>query len=441
MIDLTLLKWLAALVAVIASVAAAPLLRANPRLRSWTLGAMGFLPFAGLQHFSLNLVYADEFYRGDSTGLEVTAIDFLMLALWLALPKRSPGPYRIARLLYLAAVLVPLSFAPVPVLSMFSLWKLLRMYAVVTVVARACEDPEAPPMLIRGFGLGVILQALYTLDEHYRLHEYQATGAFEHQNTLGMACSLIAPIALAIALSAPRRRMAWAAAAAASLAILLSLSRGSLIALILGFTIVFFISCIRSFTARKVRLAAGALVAGAAVALRVWATWSDRFLHAPKASAEGRQLFEQAAALMLADHPFGLGINQFSWALEHLGYSGRAGITGYDAGAVVHNIYWLTAVELGWAGLLAYLFLIAAPLWTALHHSVRAPENPRGDVLAGCAAGLAATYAQGLLEWLSRQSAFAYLFWMVVALIAALARQLDEAEPAPAARVVVVVVD
>ena len=37
-------------------------------------------------------------------------------------------------------------------------------------------------------------------------------------------------------------------------------------------------------------------------------------------------------------------------------------------------------------------------------------------------------HAQGLLEWLARQTSFSYLYWMVAALIAGLCKQLEFAE-------------
>lgn len=430
-----LLKVTALLAALGLSVLASLVLRRQPASRRWALAVLGFLPFAGLHAFSISFLVND-WYRGDSAGLEFTAIDCIVLALWLALPGGRPGPFRAVRWLYFTAVLLALPFAPVPLYSLFSVWKLLRMFALVTVVARACEDVDAPPVLLRGIGLGALFQGLLALDQHFRLHRYQAVGAFDHQNTLGMACTLVAPISLAIVLARPGRRLAWAALGGGLLAVLLSLSRGSLVMILVALAAVFCASAARELTWRKVGLGAGALLAAAGVALRVWNTWSDRFLNAPKASAEGRVLFERAASMMADDHPLGLGLNQFSWALEHLGYAQRAGITGYDTRAVVHNIYWLTAAELGWPGLAAYLLLLAAPLWMAASAGLRAKGDLRGDVLLGCAAGLLATYLHGTLEWVARQTAFAYLFWTLAALVAALAHQLREEHAVPSRRAV-----
>lgn len=431
MIDRTLLKLAVLGVALCGSLLASRVLKEVPATRRWALFAIGILPFLDLQHFSVSFL-TDDWYRGDSAGLSVTAVDCLTLALWLALP-RSPGPFRWLRWLYFAVALAGLPLSPVPPYAAFSLWKLVRMYALVDVVWTACADEGGPPALLAGMGLGVAWQGVLTLNEHYLLHRYQAHGAFDHQNTLGMACGLVAPVALALVLARPGLRLAWLTLAGASLAVLFSLSRGSLTMMLGAFALVACLSAARELTRRKAALAAVGLLAVALLAVRVWPTWSDRFHNAPRASADGRVQFEQAASLMTADHPFGLGMNQFSWSLEHLGYADRVGLTGHDRGSVVHNIYWLTAAELGWLGLLVYLLLLAAPLWTALSSGLRARDDVRGDVLIGCAAGLIATYGHGTLEWVARQTAFAYVFWAMVALVAAVAHQARAAAaPAPA---------
>ena len=423
-------KWLVAGLLLALVPAAVMLMRRNRALLHAAVALVGFLPFAGLSHFALNLI-SYENYRGDSRGLEITAIDFIVAALFFALPRAThPAPYRRTRWLYFAVVLFSVFLAQVPLFSIFSVWKLLRMFAVLAVMARACEDPDLSPRLLIGLGSGVCLEAVLCLWQHYVQSRYQAAGAFEHQNTLSMACNLIAPVALAVLLAGPSR-MALATLVGATLCIVLALSRGSLVAFVAALGIAYAASMWSGITRRKLEAGALAGLASLLLTLKVYKTVMKRFLEASTSSLGARHLFEQAAAAMLHDHPWGIGINQFSDTLERFGYGAAAGLVVGDQSGIVHNIYWLTLAELGRVGLCAYLLMIAVPLGLALRGARRAPEgDPRKQVLLGCAAGLIVVHAQGLLEWLARQTSFSYLYWIMAALIAGLCRQLEAGEEA-----------
>jgi len=124
--------------------------------------------------------------------------------------------------------------------------------------------------------------------------------------------------------------------------------------------------------------------------------------------------------MMLKDHPFGIGINQFSWVLQHGGYA--QDMYAYDKGGLVHNLYWLTLAELGYAGLIAFILLMGTPLLIAAWGAMRL-RDIRGDILLGCAGGMIALLAQSTLEWVARQTVMGYLFWGIAALTYALHRQ------------------
>ena len=427
MTSLEALKWALVLAGLCCVPLFAWLLGQRPQLVRWTVFALGFLPFAGLRFISLNLL-SRETYRGDSRGLEVTLIDLAVCALFLGLPKSTvPAPYRRTRAFYLFAVLLSVAFAAVPLYSAFSVWKLLRMYLLLVVVARACLDAAVPPFLLRGMGLGIIYEALLAGWQHYLGHQYQAAGNLNHPNSLTMACNLIAPIALALLLA--RRRSGFAATTllAASVCVVFALSRGSLVMFALSMILTFGISAARKLTGRKLKLAGFALLALLVVCAKALPTIVARFEKAPAASLDARIKFEHAAWLMLQDHPMGIGINQFSYVLEHGGYGARAGITADspDTNGIVHNIYRLTAAELGLLGLVAYLLLMAAPLLLAVKGAAKSPHSNEGQVLMACAVALVCSYLQGTLEWLSRQTSYSYLFFMMAGLVAALDRHVS----------------
>jgi O-antigen ligase len=417
------MKWFVFGLALVCIVPWGLWLRRQPawQQRLWFL--IGLLPFIGLDSLDINLI-SYEHYRGDSRGIEVTIVDLFIWALALALPRTTiPAPYRVARLAYLATMLLSSVTAPSPSFCLFSVWKLVRMYVLLGVLTRACaHHPQVAPTLLRGMAYGTLYEFGLVLHQRYVLHIHQTPGNLSHQNTLGMVLNLILPSVLALLLVKQGGRLAFVVLGAGAISILLTLSRGAMAMFVLGGVLVFALSCMRRLRPRKLVLAACAALFAAMALGRAWDSIIDRFVNAPRESAEIRVRFEAAARLMAYENPLGVGINQFSRVLEHGGYAERVGITGYDASAIVHNIYWLTAAEVGWAGLIAYLMVLLHPLFQALWHGLRARHDVRGDVLIGLGIGLCLLYFQGKLEWALRQTAPSYLFWNVVGLVAALSR-------------------
>jgi O-antigen ligase len=260
---------------------------------------------------------------------------------------------------------------------------------------------------------------LLALKQRYVDHHVQCAGPFTHQNGFGMVANLIYAPAFAVSLAGQGGRFAVSVVVAAAIVVVLSLSRGALIMFGVAGALVFLGSCGRRLTAFKVRMLLGSLAAAAALILKSIDTILERFATARDASEEARVLFKAAASRMLADHPLGVGINQYSYCLENLGYADALGIPLIDRGGIVHNIYWLTAAELGYAGFAAFVLLIGTPLALALRGALRDP-GIRGDALLGLSAGLVVTYLQLTLEWAFRITPVAQSIWIVWGMIAGL---------------------
>lgn len=399
------------------------LVRRHRWMRDALVFAIGVLVFT--DYFDINPI-SYETYRGVARGLEITIVDLAVWTLGVALPRgRHPMPYRASTAFYAVPALLSVVISSMPLLGVFSLWKLLRTYLLIVVLARAFEDERVPPILLKGLAVGLIYQAGDALMLRYVRHQHQVTGTFSHQNTMGMAVNLVLPIMFALVLR-HRTRLGTAAVLAGAVCIVLTLSRGALATMAVGLTLVYLVSIRRTVSRRKLWVAVAGAGAVLIVGMKSFDTILRRFEYAPDASELAREQFNAAAGLMLDDHPLGVGLNMFSHALDHAGYAAQVGITGYSTSSVVHNIYWLTLAETGYLGLVAYLVLLAVPLALAVWGVRRAGPDVRGDVLLGCAVGLASLYAQGLLEWAGRQTVLMYMFGMVAALTVALVRQLRE---------------
>lgn len=160
------------------------------------------------------------------------------------------------------------------------------------------------------------------------------------------------------------------------------------------------------------------MVGAAIVLAKSIDTIIERFTKAPKESEEARVLFNKAARAMADDHTFGVGINMYSWVLDHGGYADRLHIEPGDRNGIAHHVYWLTCAELGYVGAAAYILLLATVWVSALRLVFK--RGLTGEVATGLLLGLSTMYLQGTAEWIARQTPQSYCFWMFAAILSAL---------------------
>jgi hypothetical protein len=412
-------KWLALLFALGAGVPwLAGKAAESAKVRRWIAGLIAFELF-NPEH--INLI-SEETYRGDSRGIEITTVDLLVLALHVAQRRRgitapSGRRFLIPRILYFLAYLASLSASPNIQRSLYSVWKLTRMYFAFSVLATAFLELELVQASLQGLAVGVVSQGLLALQQKYLHHAVRVTGSQSHPNSLAMLVNFIAPVAFSLLLSGAGTRITLAVFALAGACDVFSLSRGGMMMFALGSVLVAIASLTRGVTARKTKILA-ALGAGGVVAI-AWSakTIIQRFTNAPKESELARKLFNLAAHAMADDHPFGIGVNMYSYVLSHAGYADRFHIDPGDRDGIAHHIYWLTAAETGYVGLATYLILLV----TVYVAGVRAAlgKGLRAEIAVGIVVGLTTTYMQGTAEWIGRQTTMAYCFWMFAAMISA----------------------
>ncbi len=363
-------------------------------------------------------IASHETYRGVDRGFEFTAIDLLVWMLWFALPPPPKGsPFRKVQALFFVPCALSIIDAQIPLYVGFSLWKLVRMFFFVAAVWRIVAEPRRLIKLVDGLCLGLIFQAIWCTKLRYLDHHHQIAGVFSHQNSLGMAVNLVLPIVLARFMYTGSR-LAGAALAAGALCIVFTLSRGSMTMMVVGLASVYFVSMLRGITARKLMITFGGLAAAFLLVAKSLDTIVRRFESAPETSAGAREKFKLVADMMVTEHPWGIGMNMYSWEIQSH-YGPRLGLPPTEAG-VAHHIYWLTTAECGWFGIVAYVVLLAVVYWAALRAFIAGRRDYRGQLAVGCLAGLTVMYLQGTLEWVARQTVQSYLFWIVAVIAYAL---------------------
>lgn len=381
---------------------------------------VGFLAFDMFNPMDMNLI-SEEHYRGDSRGIEITMVDLTLLALFFAQRLRKQPVLDARRMwlsrgLYLAAVLLSFTATPDVLKSTYGLWKLLRMYFAFDVLCTAFLEMELVSAATYGLGAAVISQGLIAFQQKYMYGMVRVMGSQAHPNSLAMIVNLISPMAFALLLAGKGRWPLLAPiVAVAGLCNIFSLSRGGMMMFLAAMSATFLLSLTRGVTKRKLAILAAGLVGIGAVLAKSADTIINRFLNAPKESEEARHLFNEACKMMASEHVFGVGFNMYSWVLDKGGYADRLGIYEGDRSGIAHHIYWLTAAELGYFGVIAY-GLVLASVWLSSLRCVWLP-GVRGDLAIGILAGITVTYIQGMAEWIMRQTNFQYVFWLLAALV------------------------
>jgi|CXWL01.1.fsa_nt_gi O-antigen ligase len=420
------MKWVALLMFTALVPVLTAWLRENPRLAPRIWAVMGFLPFVmGSWHLIVAPI-SWAMWPGYVKGVEVSLLDAIALAVYLSRPRvRVRSPFMIALSAYILAVLLSAAFASVPDAAVFYAWQLARVFLVFAAVARVCADERGPSALIFGMIIGLCLQAGYSIEGRLS-GTLQASGSMGHQNLLGMISHFAVFPALAMLLADRKHRMSVFGVAAGAIVVILGASRATMGLAAIGFVALLLLSIIRKPTSRKTMIVALGLLGLVAATPLALSSLAKRFEAAPiSGNYDERVAFERAAKMVIADHPMGIGANQYVVVANTQGYSDRAGVVWNfgSRAANVHNTYLLVTAETGYLGLAAFLSVLLNPIVTAFRGAGRNRKDGRGDLMLGLGVSLAIVAIHCFYEWVFVNEAVQYLFAIDVGVIVGLARQ------------------
>jgi len=412
------------------------------RLREWLVSAMVFAAaLTGPGPFKINFV-SMEAYRGPDRGFEVTLMDLLAVGLAISLLVRDRR--RIAWIpwntfwmfAYLGVAVLSIMDARDPILSWFTVFKLVRSYGLYWCTVNLLRAGVPLSAFWRGFVAAALYVAFVAVKQKYLHHVYRVNSVFDHPNILPLFLNQFLPLLLAVGLaetSVRRALLSLGAACAAILTVVLTFSRAGIALSMLSSLATLWYANRRAPSARvraaTVVAACAMLALGAVTARGVIA----RFQTAAEESAMARDEFNRAADRMVADHPLGVGVNQFTLVLSKAPEYRRfiEVMAGESQAGVCHHIFRLTLAETGWLGLAVFLVVIlrlmARPAWQAMRR-----RGPDALFFAAMLFGAAALHLQGFLEWGFRVTSIFSVFMICSGLIVGYHDRLrmEEAEAA-----------
>lgn len=399
--------------------------------------------------------FSQEWYRGTTRGVEVTALDVIavcLIAASLLIPryKTLPRFYLPGGLtfmvLYASYCLFSVLVSDPKMFGAFELTKVVRGMVFFTAAALFVRTRRELLILVFALGCAVSVEGVLAVKQRYWEGIHRVGGSVEDPNSLSMYMCLVSPIFVAAAsVDFPRwlRALCWICFGAAAVSILLTISRAGIpiFAMVMLGTTVFCVSW--KPTLKKAVVTFLISLVAMAACLKAWDMMMDRYEQATLEEEylddknEGRGVYFRWAGAILRDHPFGVGFGNWSYWVSAV-YGPEAGFPylAYDdyrispkdielANAVyaapAHNLGVLTVGELGWPGLflfalvwLRFFWMGSTFLWTCRSSD---PMRRLGIGLFFCVCGI---FLQSVTEWVYRQTPIFITFHLLVGTLASL---------------------
>jgi O-antigen ligase len=402
------------------------LLRSQPKFLVHACYFMGLLVFFFDPYLNVGPVTWD--WPGVVKGIEVTIVDIIALAIILATrPVRTPLGLKIGLGIFASALILSAMMAEKLTPAIFYIWQFCRAIAVFLAVARATAAQNGAPFaLVAGIGTATLVEAVVATKQ-YLGGNLAAGGTLGHRNILGLTSHFAVMPAFALLLAGRRTLSAIAVVTAGAVIALTGGGRATIGLFGIGVVVTTILSIRHKKTSRK------SMMAGVAVLLLVlsapammWAV-ARRSVAARISSDEERSAMTAAARMMIADHPLGVGPNQYLFVANLGGYSERAGVAWNYANrsAPVHNSYLLVWAELGLVGLIGLLTMIFSVVVVGLKAMRRLVWDERSELMIGTLATVIVVSVHIAFEWLFITNYVHYLLAMNVGALVGITASLQ----------------
>lgn len=385
----------------------------------------------GLFVMSISLYFQDPFlyaapiswqhWPGPVKGLEVSVVDAFALAILYATKgPKVPAALKFGLALYVAGFLIS-SFQAVHIEpTIFYGWQLLRAVILFLAVFNvAATNSKYLIAIAGGLAAGLFFEAAYVALQYAR-GVAEPGGTLGHRNMLGLSSHFAVMPMFALLLAAQRQKLALLTAGSGLCVALLGGSRATIGFYAIGLAAVAFLSLWQKPTGRKMGFAVVAALALVLAAPAMNWALQRRADSAAVGSTYERNAMTLAAKMIIADHPMGVGANQYVIIAATRGYSARAGVAWVESsrGAPVHNSYLLVTAELGFLGLAGFLTVLAYTFTAALRNLRRFKGQGEPSALLVGYLGTGIAVAGHLAyEWLFASFLFHYLLAITLAAI------------------------
>ncbi|MCG6942379.1 MAG: O-antigen ligase family protein [Thiohalocapsa sp.] len=389
-------------------------------------------------------------YRGDIRGIEFGVVDWMIITMiitmqfaprWKRRKLHYRSPNEVLLWAYFAWCTASIAWAMVPQFSFFGVTRLIRAYALFWVAYNYIRDEEDLRFVVNCVVGLTIYSFVQVLLDKYQRGVFPPRGSFDHQNSLVTFQNVMNFIVFAMLMGDNdklfdrRNLIYWVALGAGSLTSVATLSRGGMVTMVMGYAlmtpILLWLKQPGKKRGKKLAALGLMLLATLPILVVILPPIIDRFEHAPKESAEARDVFNEVAREMGNTHVLGIGLNNYSFGSGFMEQY-RDQLPPIDQGGLAHNIYWLHFAELGFVGRSLWVLLMLGFIVVLLRFILKRRDSLERIFAVGLLAGFVIAMLIGKLEWNFRQTQLTFTYLMMAGFASSLARV--EAERLQAAR-------
>ena len=389
---------------------------------SWQRVAFGMMCFMTLNgllgpgNWGLTLA-SIESYRGHTKGYHFYFNNAIAIALivakWLEDPKsvRFFPPGLCWYLLYCGMSMLSMVNAPDFNLALMAAHKSIFTALLMVATYNTLRTDDDLKFCLKVMAYTMLWELFVCLKMKYLMGVYQVNGTFEHQNPLAMYSVLMGMLFLAVGLGPAYKgaNLLLVAFLACGIIVECTLSRGALVMFGLGAVVVTGASLVEKITPRRMALTMTMALLGSVGAVLAMGTIIARFNDkGNQASGELREVMKDACRAMVADHPLGIGWNNYALVVNppyryaEIYYDWLRGMgqrpNEDEPNSVVESHYYLLLAETGYVGLWSWLAVMFVGLYRNFRQFLTFGHSFRRCLALGVAAGCALNYTQSMLE-------------------------------------------
>jgi membrane protein implicated in regulation of membrane protease activity len=346
------------------------------------------------------------------------------------------------------------------VFGIFELSKIARGILFFTASASYIRTRREIPWLVGGVILAIAWQGMYVAKQRLIYGMERVEGSLDHANSLSMYLCLVGPVLMAAACCGYSKwfgRACLGALAVAAICCVLTLSRAGvpIFVFVVGCTAAW---CVRwRITPRKLKLGFVVMLFAGVFLYMSWKPLMERYGSASlqeeyldeDVGVEGRGVYLRWAKMIVADHFFGLGLNNWSYGVSKTYGIKQGFIYGdYDSfhdgrelqkmpevnfAAPAHSLGALTLGELGIPGLALFIVIWLRWFYIGSQFLRRKNPDPMFRMGVGFFFAICGIFLQSLTEWVYRQTPMVITFNVFLGAIAGLCYYWRPKRVAPAA--------
>ena len=405
--------------------------------------------------FGINF-FSREFYRASTRGFELSLIDICALILagnlifnWnkakrVLLPALT-CPYLaylgiaiISWLINCQSITVPdpvttskYTIYPPPY-THFELWlyplfeisKIMRGIFLFWILVNYLQDDEYIKIIYAGLALTVCYLTLLALRDRYIYGFHRIKTNLGHANSFSTYMAMLGTMFFPLILytkSWLKSSLFSFLVACSGLCVILTVSRGGLVAMGLGIFCCLFLLFFKTLKVKNLILLSLGFVMASGVLYKSSDTLINRFFNKQDAGKDMayRGKYNKKAKLMAKENILGVGIGNFS-AWSWLKYAAEVD-EELPPGTPPHNLWFINLGELGYPGVLAFLIIWLKFYWISLISLFKNRQNYfLLTVGASCLAASLALHFQSMLQLGFRQSPQYFLMVIITSIVVAI---------------------